>query len=82
MLKIKENVDLKDLEKYGFKDEVYDYEKVLKNGKYIIDVPTTFNDNRRIIFHKKKGAFYIVTKPRKRLIKDLIKAGLIEKVKE
>ena len=80
MLKIKNSIELEVLKKYGFKDEIYDYEKVLKNGKYIIDVPTTFNDNHRIIFHKKKGAFYIVTKPRKRLIKDLIKDGLVEKV--
>lgn len=79
MFKIKDNVDFKELEKYGYEYKYGEYEKRFKNGKYIIDIPTIFSISRRIIFHKKKGTFYIITKPRKRLIKDLIKAGLVEK---
>lgn len=32
MLKIKDNVDLKELEKYGFKEEYGFYEKEIENG--------------------------------------------------
>lgn len=87
MLKIKDNVDLKELEKFGFykSDLTGSYSKTIqcknKKDKTIIFV----NDSR--YFHKYKKShvvsnLYVVDhmQVRKTDLKDLIQAGLVEKV--
>lgn len=71
MLKIKDNVDLKELEKYGFiegmrdlKDDEYSYVQVLANRLLC----TTYNDDECCEFTKDWE------------VDDLIKDGLVEKV--
>lgn len=84
MLKIKDNVDLKELEKYGL--EFYEYEECgLKYQSYILD-----NDSTQIVVldeieGEPRG---IITNPEEFAISfdafdkiyDLIKDGLVEKV--
>jgi len=83
MLKIKDNVDLKELEKFGFEEYkehngyVYDIIPYVKNRQYsYIEI---FNETRRIScleyveFEYQQQAVEILF--------DLIQAGLVEKVK-
>ena len=78
MLKIRDNVDLKELEKFGFTDIDYIDGKVaeLSNGDTYIEIYDSIYDkwNTRQIFVI--GSAYLDT------VYDLIKAGLVEKVKE
>ena len=73
MLKIKDNVDLKELEKYGFKyEQYYNYGKyymLRRNGKVIIRVT-----ERELTLHSNKETYSTLY--------DLIKDGLVEKVEE
>ena len=73
MLKIKDNVDLKELEKYGFKyEQYYKYGKyyiLRRNGKVIIRVV-----ERELTLHSNKETY--------NTLYDLIKDGLVEKVGE
>ena len=82
MLKIKKQVKLEKLEKFGFKLDLIHYQKFFENGKYLIEIPFCFKFRGRIYFYKKRNGFYFQTRTRKRLIKDLIKAGLVEKAQE
>lgn len=66
MLKIKDNVDLKELEKFGFK---FLYDKEWFNGKFRIN-----NNTRKIRIITNKSPYEIDT------LYDLIQAGLVEKV--
>lgn len=66
MLKIKDNVDLKQLEKFGF--EKYNYDNFYHNGK----VRVANNGSIRIVA---KGSSYDID-----VIFDLIQANLVEKV--
>lgn len=78
MLKIKDNVDLKELEKYGFElSSMYGrdaYNKFLIDG----DILSVFIDNRKLYLDawetSEEYLLYVAD--------DLIKANLIEKVDE
>lgn len=71
MLKIKDNVDLKELEKYGFKyEQYYEYGKyylLRRNGKVIIRIV-----ERQLKLHSNNKTYSTLY--------DLIKDGLVEKV--
>ena len=83
MLKIKDNVDLKELEKFGYEQE-YEYEEYLY-AKYF-----EYSGTKIFIFPNKEivqGEFIIFfgyneVELEKKFINDLIEAGLVEKVKE
>lgn len=73
MLKIKDNIDLKELEKYGFengmrdlKDDCYSYVSIFVNRRLY----TMYNDDE----------YFDVTKDYE--VDDLIKDGLVEKVEK
>lgn len=73
MLKIKDDVDLKDLEKYGFEYNELDFNYVWKN-RHNVNCLIIDTDTYNIINYGDKNAqdiFY-----------DLITAGLVEKVEE
>lgn len=76
MLKIKDNVDLKELEKYGFYDNSYGYTN--RRYSYISRSGTYVN---RIFIHKDRHiAFNNPTIKCLDLLYDLIQAGLVEKI--
>lgn len=78
MLKIKESVDLKELEKYGFvKDGLLDYQKRVQN---ITIIYTTHKHKELYLFIEKESS-YINGKELDTLY-DLIKDGLVVKVDE
>lgn len=74
MLKIKDNVDLKELEKYGFKlnDDIEYQLTIEKNNCRTICVV----ENNRMIYMQSIG--YVVQELS--ILYDLIKADLVEKV--
>ena len=71
MLKTKDNVDLKELEKYGFKyEQYYEYGKyylLRRNGKVIIRIV-----ERKLKLHSNNKTYSTLY--------DLIKDGLVEKI--
>lgn len=81
MLKIKDNVDLKELEKYGFK-----YSEVI-DGTYTYHIPSKFEQKKDLHINKYG---YIAFELYDHylgfdipdVIYDLIKADLVEKVEE
>lgn len=82
MLKIKDNVDLKELEKFGFEYEEdegeYYWCKYLSDNEHKLFI---YEDNREIL----QGKFQLIygfakVKLEEKWIQDLIKAGLVEKV--
>lgn len=82
MLKIKDNIDLKELEKFGFEYEKEDGEEWY--GKYLNDnVHKLFIfPNDRVIY---QGKFRLIfgfeeVELEEKHIQDLIQAGLVEKV--
>ena len=84
MLKIKDNVDLKELEKYGFKKhkKAYykcqrnDYIKSLPHGYMEVQKSTKWINQDGINFFRSDEIIYQDT------LYDLIKADLVEKVDE
>lgn len=84
MLKIKDNVDLKELKKYGFKrmkNHFYkckrgSYSKSLKNGYIEIDNNTRWISQDGNNFFREDEIVY------QNALYDLIKADLVEKVEE
>ena len=70
MLKIKDNVDLKELEKYGFENGMRD----LKNDKYSY---VSIFANRRLYTMYNDDEYFDVTKDYE--VEDVIKDGLVEK---
>ncbi len=75
--KIKDNVNLKELENFGYIKEKCCYRKFI--GKYLIEVNSSFYKfYGKIIFHKKKHNMYYFIKSKKKLIKDLIENNLVE----
>ena len=75
MLKIKEDVDLKELEKFGFDDFGVCYKKYGELGEqYFINKGT-----REIL---RLHPYSLREKPTEDEVFDLIKAGLVEKVEE
>jgi len=82
MLKLKDNVDLKELEKFGFEEYkehdgyVYDIIPYIKDKQYsYIEI---FNETRRISCLEYVEDEYVQIAIEK--LFDLIKAGLVEKV--
>ena len=78
MLKIKDNVDLKELEKYGFVCSPYIYiKKIIRSNKTIKEEKTIYVEEktREISIHK--GLFNVDEELN--IIYDLIKDDLIEK---
>lgn len=79
MLKIKDNVDLKELEKFGFEKTEYSYIRNYNREDYTITIEIEFN--RRIYiendFYDNDYACLIPN-----VIYDLIQAGLVEKVED
>lgn len=72
MLKIKDDVDLKELERFGFKKEYSGFFKYIQEGEIAVQ-----SDRSLIVNLHENCAFeYIDT------IYNLIQAGLIEKVEE
>lgn len=76
MLKIKDNVDLKELEKFGFEDTGLEYEWSDDDGWLYdtIRVAKDYKDIKFIIYDDFEGMLNILF--------DLIQAGLVEKVEE
>jgi hypothetical protein len=80
MLKIKDDVDLKELEKFGFKEQnyingiTYKYEKI--NGNY--ETMNIIIGRDRIIHYNQESVFNEIDS----VIYDLIQANLVEKVEE
>ena len=76
MLKIKDNVDLKELEKYGFTEYNDEYSRLYKS-----DVETWVNKKTREIKDVDLDAFLtIVDLGESTRVSDLIKADLVEKI--
>ena len=86
MLKIKDNVDLKELEKFGFRrleddlrNHKYSWKRVLNGGFYELYIT---RDNRLSFYFESCGKFGYLRIKEKLLDKlyDLIKADIVEKV--
>lgn len=85
MLKIKSDVDLKELEKFGYKElnDMY-FKWVTRNRKIVIwkynrTIVDYLKDNSTYSGYKYEGEYRHIIQP---YIKDLIQAGLVEKVEE
>lgn len=80
MLKIKDSVDLKELEKFGFEIKKYSngeiYEKNISNSKQVFKSYVISSD--RIIHYN----IMCVNNTMDSMIYDLIQAGLVEKVSD
>lgn len=77
MLKIKDGIDLKELEKFGYRDESHAYEKDMDWQKVCISKET-----RTIYWVSDDDYDYVEYGYYDSLADDLIKAGLVEEVKE
>ena len=80
MLKIKDNVDLTELEKFGFQNDPYSgYLRCLQDDDYI-----WINKNTYVIDFGSNGhlSYETYSSKAKRLLKKLKNAGLVEKVEE
>ena len=82
MLKIKDNVDLKELEKYGFRlDEYGDYSKIIYTGRRGQYFELIINQKYREILGYSEGADGDGEEDNiDDTLYDLIKADLVEKV--
>ena len=82
MLKIKQKIDLKELEKFGFKDNGYNY-YIKENKKYRIQVHIFSKEILVCKYRENKWFDYIgqlkeEENELKQYIKDLIQANLVE----
>lgn len=78
MLKIRDDIDLKELEKYGFEENSFYYSKILDFEYYKVKIDVEKDRKYLIIqndYYDSNYACYIPS-----LIYDLIKANLVEKV--
>lgn len=78
MLKIKDSVDLKELEKYGFKENSFYYSKTFNFEYYEVKIDVEKDRKYLIIqndYYDSDYACYIPS-----VLYDLIKADLLEKV--
>lgn len=82
MLKIKDSVELKELEKYGFKIEPGKsyYYKTISEIEFFIWITKGYDYKSRHIYIEVKDYSMIITEFD--IIFDLIKDGLVEKVEE
>lgn len=78
MLKIKDDVDLKELEKFGFTQiNAYEPNKLKYDGKYLGGINMSINlRNRKIELNQYTGGIW----GKIDLLFDLIKADMVEKV--
>lgn len=79
MLKIKDNIDLEELEKFGFKGTSDTYE--FNNDDYDIGI-VVFKETRKIIIYSAMYGGYEDGKKVEPMLYDLIMAGLVEKEEE
>ena len=87
MLRIKDNVNLKELEKFGFKAKSFDrnnfygavFERFVENDILLYKVVITSNHKYIQI---RDGHFGNIAGSLQTLLYDLIQAGLVEKVEE
>lgn len=93
MLKIKDNVDLKELEKFGFKPKynedtgkIIAYQKVNKEAEYEGLIVNIERIKSKIRIFKRTKQCWIINKYNEYFdidtLYDLIQAGLVEKVEE
>ena len=77
MLKIKDNVDLKELEKYGFTGYIREYSR-----KYNNDIITCIDKETREIRDIDTDYKFLIMKDlgESKRVNDLIKDGLVEKI--
>ncbi len=88
MLKIKDNVDLKELEKFGYRifDEAFGYVKTIEKGMFSGTIIRIYKRDKEIeqcyLSDKLVRNVFIWHKDElnKENIQDLIQAGLVEKV--
>lgn len=80
MLKIKDSVDLKELEKYGFRKEKWFYSKEIHNNWW--DTININLDNKTIYRATDVCGYSEIDYDIEECIGDLIKADLIEKVSD
>ena len=81
MLKIKDNVDLKELEKYGFKETRFSkYERMYDMEYYRIDIYVDMYDKTINIQNDNFDGEYRCEIPN--ILYDLIKDGLVERVED
>ena len=80
MLKMKNSIDLKELEKYGFKEYNYCWNRIYKSNGII----TAIKKDTKEIFDidTEYGFFEMKILGESTRVNDLIKDGLIEKVDE
>ena len=76
MLKIRDNIDLKELEKFGFKKGFDDY--YIQDNNY--NVIIQFNKENKIIRTRTTDYNFLQVRATWNIIYDLIKADLVEKV--
>lgn len=83
MLKIKDNVDLKELEKFGFRKKVSEkwYVYTFNDDKYDIEL-VIYEETRQIIIYSAIYYGYENGKTVEPKLYDLIMAGMVEKVEE
>ena len=77
MLKIKDDVDLKELGKFGFKE--YEHGYVFNKSKYDISL-NVYKSDRKVIIFSGQYDDYENGKNVEPKLYDLIQAGLVEKV--
>lgn len=80
MLRIREDVDLKELEKFGFKENGFYYSRTLNFEYYKVEIYIEKDRKYLIIkndYYDSDYACYIPS-----IIYDLIKDGLVEKVEK
>lgn len=86
MLKIKDNVDLKELEKFGFKRNKNDYYRCRRNDYYLnisqgVSI-SVMSDTRWIMLDTVKVFQRMYEIDYQDILFDLIQAGLVEKVSD
>ena len=78
MLKVKDNVDSKELEKYGFEKNTFDMSLKIEKFDHSIEINISLDDGIIFIKNDYYDCDYEVEIPN--ILYDLIKADLIEKV--
>ena len=75
MLKIKDNVDLKELEKFGFEKNSFYYKKIGRSSFIDIDADKIIS-----LYVGCKDVHLVILEKQLDILFDLIQAGLVEKV--
>lgn len=84
MLKIKDNVDLKELKKYGYTDDFVTFVGgfLYYKGDYLYDTEVGIFVNKDRTFFIEWGYYLMRGDEQERFLQDLIKADLVEKVED